>query len=359
MRNVTVKTIDAFVVAQSNQHLKPKTINRRLAALASFFQFLISEAEDDLWRNPVMWKRHRIQPGHHLPRDVADVLLDNLFSVIQDTRDLAMFTLMVNAGLRVGEVVALNCDDLETPEPDRLTRLRVCGKGDKERVVWLTLQTWLQLQTWLNVRPPSESAALFLNQHQQRLSVAGVQYRLKTYCQPLGLTVTCHQLRHTFARRLAEQNMPIDSLAKLMGHHDLQTTQLYIDGADPLVRGDFLAAITRLDDWMVAPENLDVPASFVFPTVVADPVPDLDAILDNLTHLAADLPSWLRQALYAHKRQRMNRWPAHQVKKQTHFHYPILVNICRWLHQERDWQQMEQLQRQDLVIHKLYMTFVT
>jgi site-specific recombinase XerD len=63
--------------------------------------------------------------------------------------------------------------------------------------------------------------------------VAGVQYRLKQYCQKAGVQLTCHQRRHTFARRLVEHGMPVDSLAKLLGHTDLQTTQRYIDGACP------------------------------------------------------------------------------------------------------------------------------
>lgn len=354
LREVTIKTIDAFVAHQSDRHLKPKTINRRLAAVSSFFQFLIGEAEDDRWQNPVVWKRHRIQRGHHLPRDVDDVTVDKLLDSIHDARDLAMFTLMVKAGLRVGEVAALNSGDLELPGPDRLARLRVRGKGDKERVVWLTPQTWLQLHAWLSIRSQSDDAAMFLNQHKRRLSVAGIQYRLKTYCQQIGMTMTCHQLRHTFARRLAEQKMPIDSLAKLMGHNDLQTTQLYIDGADPTVKGDFLEAITRLDDLMPATATANGPALPVFPPVEPEMMPDLAEILHNLAHLTADLPPWLRQELTQHTRQRMMRWTAHQVQKQTRFHYGILANICRWLHHERDWQQLSQLQRQDLVAYVHY-----
>jgi integrase/recombinase XerC len=68
---------------------------------------------------------------------------------------------------------------------------------------------------------------MFLNHHQQPLSVAGVQFLLKEYGHLAEVDLTCHQLRHTFARRLAEHNMPIDSLAKLLGHANLQTTQCY------------------------------------------------------------------------------------------------------------------------------------
>jgi len=86
-REISVKTVDAFVQAQSAQHLKPATINRRLSAISSFFEYLTAKAEDDTWRNPVRWKRHRVQPGHHLPRDVSDETADRLLAAIDDPRD--------------------------------------------------------------------------------------------------------------------------------------------------------------------------------------------------------------------------------------------------------------------------------
>ena len=87
--------------------MKGATINRRLASLSSFFDFLIDETEDDRWQNPVRWKRHGIKQGRHLPRDVSDETVRRLFAVIDDRRDRAIFTLMVSAGLRVGEVLQL------------------------------------------------------------------------------------------------------------------------------------------------------------------------------------------------------------------------------------------------------------
>jgi len=199
-REISVKTMDAFVQAQSAQNLKPATINRRLSAISSFFEYLIAEAEDDTWRNPVRWKRHRIQPGHHLPRDVSDETADRLLAAIDDARDYAMFSLMLKAGLRVGEVVTLRLDALEPPDQNNLARLRVRGKGDKERTVWLTQETWLSVQAWRAIRPASQSQTLFLNQHARPLSVSGVQDRLKRYTRRIGVHLTCHQLRHTFGR---------------------------------------------------------------------------------------------------------------------------------------------------------------
>jgi site-specific recombinase XerD len=112
--------------------------------------------------------------------------------------------------------------DLQLSDQSGLARLRVRGKGDKDRIVWLTADTVAQVACWQQVRPENDSPALFVNHHGRPLSVAGVQYRLKQYCQQAGVQFTCHQLRHTFARRLVEQGMPLLSLAKLLGHTDLQ-----------------------------------------------------------------------------------------------------------------------------------------
>ena len=354
-REISVKTIDAFVQAQSAQNLKPATINRRLSAISSFFEYLIAEAEDDTWRNPVRWKRHRVQPGHHLPRDVSDETADRLLTVVDDPRDYAMFSLMLKAGLRVGEVVALRLDALEPPDQNNLARLRVRGKGDKERTVWLTQETWLSVQAWLALRPASQSRALFLNQHARPLSVSGIQDRLKRYTCQIGVHLTCHQLRHTFARRLAEHEMPVDSLAKLMGHKGLQTTQLYIDGADPSVRRDFHQAMQRAAFWPEAAQNGDA-RPLTSPPVLSAPLPanerpDLEAVLDRLSYLTASLPDWLAQEVRQHTWRRMARWQAHRVEKQTYSHLNTLRQVCQWLVNQRNWAALDQLQRADLVAY--------
>ena len=72
LRAIRSKSIDEFVQHQSEQGLKATTINRRLAAISAFFEYLISEEEDDSRQNPVSWKRHSVRQGHRLPRDVND-----------------------------------------------------------------------------------------------------------------------------------------------------------------------------------------------------------------------------------------------------------------------------------------------
>ena len=346
LASINVKTIDRFVQEQSEQQLKAATINRRLSAISSFFDFVLGENEPEVKRNPVDWKRHSVRQGQHLARDVSNDTVSQLFSVIREKRDYAMFRLMLNAGLRVGEVVNLTLDSLQSQTRDGLTPLRVCGKGDKERMVWLTQETMQQLQAWLDERAQTDNNFVFLNQHKRQLSVAGVQHRLKEYCEKAGVQLSCHQLRHTFARRLAEEQMPIDSLAKLLGHNGLQTTQRYIDGADPALRSDFMTAMAAVESSVT--NNLYLQP---LPLVKASPPalpPSPTSVLAAVKHLGNDLPVWLQTVLHAHTLRRIPRWPAHRAKQNALKHFSILCTISRWLVAQRNWLQLEAVQRQDL-----------
>ncbi len=216
--SITALDIDGFIDYQIGLGLSPASIDRRLASLHSWFEYLAAEKPEQPWPNPVVWRRHRLKLGRHLPRDVADDEVARLFAVIKSERDQAMFGFMVGAGLRVGEVAHLQVSDIEAPTAEgRLSRVRVRGKGNKERMVWLSSSLWAVVQAWLVLRPPVSIPALFVNHHGQPISVAGIQYCLKRYSTVAQVRVSCHRLRHTFARRLVENGLPVESLARLMG----------------------------------------------------------------------------------------------------------------------------------------------
>lgn len=120
-------------------------------------------------------------------------------------RDRAMFGLMVGAGLRVGEVASLRLDCLEPPAAlGELARLTVKGKGERERVVWVTDSLWADVNRWLGERPAASTDQVFLNWRGRPITTNGIQYCFKRHCDAAGVTLSCHQLRHTYARRLAE-----------------------------------------------------------------------------------------------------------------------------------------------------------
>jgi len=243
---ITLHDIDAYIEhAQALGHAVA-TINRRLAAIRAFYAFLSLES-DTPPANPVLPKRHFIRQGRRLPRDVEDAVLARLFAIITAPRDRAMFLLMLRCGLRVGEVRSLSLSDLYLqPTAGQLPRLWVSGKGDTRRVVYLSAQAERALRAWLDARPVADSQAVFLNRFGRPLTVTGIQDRLARYCREAEVWLTCHQLRHTFARHLVEAGMPVTSIQKLLGHARLRTTQVYLHISDPQVQADYQAAMAYL-----------------------------------------------------------------------------------------------------------------
>ncbi len=106
----------------------PATINRRLSSLRSFYEYLASEQVETHWPSPVIPRRHTLKKGVHLPRDLHDNEAERLLAVIIDSRDKAIFSLMIKVDLRVREVVTLHLESIEPLLlPDHLTKLRVIG----------------------------------------------------------------------------------------------------------------------------------------------------------------------------------------------------------------------------------------
>src|SRR6266496_1697502 len=137
---VTRTDIEAFVDRGLVLGWKPATLQRRVAALKVFFDFCADESEQEDRLNPVQPSRHAPRRGERLPRDLPDDLVERLWMLIDHPRDQVWFTLMLRAGLRVGEVVALTRSDILAPAtPTSPARLRVLGKGRKERTVYLTV----------------------------------------------------------------------------------------------------------------------------------------------------------------------------------------------------------------------------
>ena len=243
---VRIQDVDAFIEHSQEMGHAMTTINRRLAALRSFYHFQMLEL-DDLARNPVVPKRHFIRLGLHLPRDIQDPIVEKLFAVITGPRDRAMFLLMLRCGLRVGEVRNLSLPDLYLdPAFGSLPRLWVHGKGGGQRVVYLSAQPLAALQVWLEIRLQSSDEAIFLNRIGGRMSVTAIQKRLGVYCRQAGIWVTCHQLRHTFGRHLTEARTPVTTIQKLLGHARLKTTEIYLHISDSVVQEDYEAAMHEI-----------------------------------------------------------------------------------------------------------------
>lgn len=243
--DITLTDIDHFVMVQAEGRMNPATINRRLAAITSFYTFLADEDPDLVC--PVLPHRHCLRQRRRLPRPVPAEELNHFLAVIEDGRDRAMFLLMLRCGLRIGEVAGLKVRDLylaETPP-----RLLVTGKGSKERIVYLSPQAVQAVQTYLAVRPSAPSDYLFLSYQNDGLSTTAIHKRLMVYRNQAGIQLTAHQLRHTFANDLVGADVPVTSIQKLLGHAWIATTQTYVAANDRQVQTDFYQAVAAMEGW--------------------------------------------------------------------------------------------------------------
>jgi integrase/recombinase XerC len=241
-KEISSHDVEKYINHCLTNNLSPVTINRRLSALRSFYYFL-SIVNDDPIQCTVISKRHFLHKPRPLPRDASEEEIEILFSSIHNPRDTAIFTLMLECGFRVGEVCHPSLEDAMLEEPPHL---RIYGKGDKYRIVYLSPPARRALESWLTSRPTTKGRAVFISNHGKRLSVSGIQFILKEYCDEAGIHLTCHQFRHAFGRRMAETNMPVTSLQKLLGHNDLRTAQVYVRLANPYLQAEYDRAISQV-----------------------------------------------------------------------------------------------------------------
>lgn len=354
-RAVTREDVDQLVEDQLARGLAATTINRRLAALHEFFEYLADKTGDAKWPNPVNWKRHKVKAGKPLPRDVSDADVERLFTQITHPRDKAMFRLMLDVGLRVGEVAALRKGDLMLENDGLPGRLRVRGKGGKERFVWLLPETVAVMQAWLEQRPAVNDKALFITRRKKGFSVRGIEERLTYYCRQAGVQVSPHQLRHTFGRRMAEAEMPVTSLAALMGHAQVTTTQIYIAGAGVEIQTHYQAAMARLDHSTAddGKERLLSGAETVDVWELADVTPVSATVRQSAVEEQMDLSryweglsDWLTKLLQEHIAYRQRRWKPSQVRHHTRTRLSALRRVWRWFLDKEQIDSIADLQRE-------------
>jgi site-specific recombinase XerD len=242
---VTFRDIDRFVNSQVACGFKPATVNRRLAAILSLFTYLADE--DPALVCPVIPRRHFLREPQRLPRPVKEDDLRPFFAVIADSRDKAMFVLMLRCGLRIGEVANLLLSDLYLDET--APRLVVHGKGSRERTVYLSPQAEHALRRYLAERPSARCDFVFLSYQLQGLSTTAIHKRLMRYRAQAAVHLTCHRLRHSFANDLLSAGAPVTSIQVLLGHRWLETTQIYVQANDQQVQADYYAACLKLEGW--------------------------------------------------------------------------------------------------------------
>jgi site-specific recombinase XerD len=155
----------------------------------------------------------------------SDEELEKMRDNCEELRDLAMIDMLASTGMRVGEMVLLNRDDINFVERECV----VFGKGDKERIVYFDARAKLHLQEYLYSRT-DDNPALFvtLRAPHERIRIGGIEHRLREMGKRLNIPkVHPHKFRRTLATRAIDKGMPIEQVQRLLGHVQIDTTMQY------------------------------------------------------------------------------------------------------------------------------------
>jgi site-specific recombinase XerD len=243
-----------------DQPAKPKTVNRRIAALAAYAHWLDQAGYAKNFRNPVQGvkavKEVELSPKG-LDKKQRSALLRAVDKEVEDAnrryprlrlmvvRDAAIVRLILFAGLRVGEIVQLRRSDVTLDERKGSVVVRE-GKGTKRREVPLNSRVRKALLDYLRVRPDGEREELFLGQRDEGIQSKTIQRAVQRFAGEAGLeNVTPHVLRHSFAKSLIDSGVTLEKVATLLGHSNLNTTRIYTTPGER----DLEEAVKTLEDF--------------------------------------------------------------------------------------------------------------
>jgi integrase/recombinase XerC len=218
-----------FAAAEFRRGVSARSIQRRLSALRSFFDYLLREGV--LTANAALDVRAPKAPKR-LPETLDADQMARLLAFRTDTeleaRDKAIMELFYSSGLRLSELTGLDLSDLDLPD----RTVRILGKGNKTRIVPVGRYALEAISRWLRERSSiaiQGERAVFVGRLGRRLHVRTVQQRITTWAkrQGLGVHLHPHMFRHSFASHLLESSHDLRGVQELLGHSSISTTQIY------------------------------------------------------------------------------------------------------------------------------------
>lgn len=225
--------------------LGPQTINGHLVVIRSFYYYLLDE-EGIKVVNPVV-SGMALRLPEPLPRHLHGNEVATFFGAVTKKRDLAMFMLMLRCGLRVEEVANLTLGAIDYGRNQIMVS---CGKGAKDRIVYINIDAADALAAYLQTRPTTAEQRIFLVEKGmykgKPISVRGIQKRIEYYSRKSGVPVSCHQLRHTMATQLLNAGADLATLQYLLGHSKIKTTMRYARLSNQKARNDYYLAMIRV-----------------------------------------------------------------------------------------------------------------
>ena len=296
--------IEDYIDARLREKKAPGTVNWDLINLRVFCQFLIDE---DLPVPISILKMKLLDVPRRLPRPLSGKQVHLLEKNIQyavntaktdrnlvlAVRDQTCFYLLWHCGLRISEVCSLSLLDVDFDARKIFIRN---SKEQKDRMAYISDTVAFILQQYLAIREQKNAIPLFPTRGGKSMTTRALQRRLVHYGQLCNVPVTAHRLRHTFASQMLAAGMPVTSLQRLLGHVHLDTTMIYAEVSDPLLRRDYYRGISTMDSISekFSKNNLQSFDEDTLRELVRElkskELPQLrrDQILDQLTQLLAE-----------------------------------------------------------------------
>jgi integrase/recombinase XerD len=221
--HITTNDLRSYLTSYQTERKSSKvTIDNIRRILSSFFSWL--EDEDYILKSPVR-RIHKVKTAVTIKETYTDEALETMRDHCDSLRDLALIDMLASTGMRVGELVLLNRDDINFEERECV----VFGKGSKERMVYFDARTKIHLQNYLAQRTDSNNALFVsLKAPYERLQIGGVESRLRELGKRLSLPrVHPHKFRRTLATMAIDKGMPVEQLQRLLGHQRIDTTLQY------------------------------------------------------------------------------------------------------------------------------------
>lgn len=223
IRKMTTDEIRTYLVEyQQRGGCSKVTIDNIRRNISSFFSWL--EEEDYILKSP-MRRIHKIKTKTVVKEVISDENMEKMRDACDEMRDLAIIDLLYSTGIRVGELVRLNIEDVNMEQRECV----VFGKGDKERRVYFDAKAKIHLMEYLASRTDNNPALFVsLDGRHKRLEISGVEIRLRQLGRKLSLDrIHPHKFRRTMATRAIDKGMPIEQVQKILGHSQIDTTMQY------------------------------------------------------------------------------------------------------------------------------------
>lgn len=214
---LTRSDIDEYITTRAKEGIKPATTNRELAAISALYRFFIREGL--MISNPARFQSRR-KVGFHLPNTIPSEDLQAAYKHSVGVVHV-WIGLLSTTGIRISELLGLNWEDIDF----KACALEIHGKGNKDRIVYTTAE-YLELMRQAYERNPTEGRIFRYSERDARHMIWEA---LKPYSRAKQLSP--HAIRHSFATSLARQGVNVATIATILGHNRIATTQKYIDMA--------------------------------------------------------------------------------------------------------------------------------